>query len=131
MPIASIERIYATEGDPNTEELGIRIVKHTGATPLEFYYADVKQPQQAWNTPRMNAARNLLQNMLDVRTPLANLDPADPLALADPATEWLFWDGTDLVQRDQVVEWVDYAPRNPNDPSDTPVLQWCIRRAVR
>ncbi len=46
----------------------------------------------------------LLQQQIDVRYPVTDLPPDDPLRLADPAMPHVFWEGSDVVERATVVQ---------------------------
>ncbi len=73
------------------------------------------------NAPKRIAAAMtvLLQIDIDVRYPQTDLHPDDPARLADPALPYMYWDGSDVVERVTVVEvthdGTDYvlSTRNP------------------
>ncbi len=61
-------------------------------------------PQQKNDPTRIaTAMTTLLQLEIDVRYPITDLHPDDPVRIADPATERVFWDGSDVVERVSVV----------------------------
>ncbi len=66
-----------------------------------------------------DAMITLLQLDIDVRYPQTDLHPDDPARLADPALPYMYWDGSDVVERVTVVEvthdGTDYvlSTRNP------------------
>jgi hypothetical protein len=89
-----------------------------------FIYDDF--PGQGWAQPRRDAARDWIQeNLVDVRTPIADFDPQHPFVRdGDPARPWVFWEGDLVVLRLQVlVEITVYLDRpefewrklNPDD----------------
>ncbi len=64
----------------------------------------VGSPAMKTDPTRIAAAMTaLLQLQLDIRYPITDLDPDDPVRLADPATARVFWDGSDVVERPAVV----------------------------
>lgn len=104
MPIGRIEYHSAVTDEwtiaepPPADEDGQRYVGGPNGT-AEFFYSQV--PGSSWTTPRLEAARQWIQaNVLDRRVARASL-PADHPYIkdGDPALEWLFWDGTDVVER--------------------------------
>ncbi len=77
-------------------------------------------PKQKSDPTRIAAAMTtLLQLKIDVRYPITDLHPDDPVRLADPATPRVFWEGANVVERVTVVEvthdGTDYvlSTRNP------------------
>jgi hypothetical protein len=69
-------------------------------------------PGSSWTAPRLETARQWIQaNVLDKRIDRASL-PADHPYIkdGDPALEWLFWDGTDVVERLVVAEVLEVTP---------------------
>lgn len=64
-------------------------------------------PKQKSDPVRLAAAMTvLLQLEIDVRYPQTDLHPDDPVRLADPATESVFWEGSTVVERRGVVKVV-------------------------
>lgn len=57
-------------------------------------------PNQKNDPTRIATAMTvLLQQQIDVRYPVTDLHPDDPVRLADPATERVFWEGATVVER--------------------------------
>lgn len=114
MPIKGIEFrresdgawVTAAERDPADED-GLRLLGTPKGTQT-FLYADV--PGSSWNASRLaNAQAWVQQNLLDIRIPRDSLDPDHPyVSGGDPALEWLFWDGVDVVERLVVIEGLTF-----------------------
>lgn len=83
--------------DPN-EEGGQRYIGGPNDS-AEFFYSDV--PGSSWTPVRLDAARQYIQeNVLDLRIDRATLPAEHPyIKDGDPGLEWVFWDGTDVVER--------------------------------
>jgi len=116
MPISRIEYNYPGDvwvrtraGRDPIDELGIRLVGTPKGTAT-LLYADI--PGQSWTTPRLEAARQYVQDLMDNRIDRALLDPDHPYSTdTDPAQEWLFWDGPDIVERLVIIgeiTWTGY-----------------------
>jgi len=71
---------------------------------FEFFYSQV--PGSSWTPPRLQTARQWIQNnVLDRRIDRATLPEDHPyIKDGDPALEWLFWDGSDVVERLVIAE---------------------------
>jgi hypothetical protein len=96
MPIQSIERLY-DESDPLVE-IGIRLNGVGAEGYIQALYADI--PGQSWTPARLENARQWVQNEMDTRIDRATLDPEHLyIKNGDPGLDWLFWDGTDVVER--------------------------------
>jgi hypothetical protein len=95
--VPSIER----DDYPALDELGIR-VNGTPTGSIEFMYSEV--PGASWNQAKLDAAQQIAQDLVDVRTPLTDLPAEHPWRLADPGLgnpdSAVFWDAGDLVFRD-------------------------------
>ena len=116
MPISRFEYNYPVDGwvstrdgrDPN-DELGIRLVGTPQGT-VTMMYADI--PGQSWTEPRHQLAQQYIQDLMDNRIDRASLPPDHPyIKDGDPALDWLFWDGTDVVERLVIIgpiTWVGY-----------------------
>jgi hypothetical protein len=103
MPISRIEYNYpdgwvnSRSGRDPVEELGIRLVGTPQGT-VTLMYADI--PGQSWTEPRLELARQYVQDAMDNRIDRASLPADHPYIVdGDPALDWLFWDGTDVVER--------------------------------
>jgi hypothetical protein len=85
------------------DEDGQRYVGGPNGT-FDFLYSQV--PGSSWTTPRLETAKQWIQeNVLDNRISRATL-PADHPYIkdGDPGQAWLFWEGTDVVERLVIVE---------------------------
>ncbi len=104
MPIQSVQRLYV--GDP-LEEVGIRLHGIGKDGMLEILYQDI--PGNSWNSQRLKKLVTQIQDLIDVRTPLADLPIGDPDKTTDPGLPNHFWDSGDLVARSIVIRdaWFD------------------------
>ena len=126
MPFKAVRRIYDTSEPPN--EIGIEVVglgnntlpdgPYAGEFGWRVLYADI--PGNSWNANRLAKFVERAQQLIDFRQPLADLPADDPDKTTDPATPFLFWDGTDIVARSAVLENVSW---------DGESLQFTVRRA--
>lgn len=83
--------------------LGATNAKEVSVTDAQVMI--VGGPRQKADPTRIAAAMTtLLQMQIDVRYPQTDLHPDDPVRLADPALPYMYWDGSDVVERVTVVE---------------------------
>lgn len=96
MPIHAIEHVFDAADPP--VEIGVKLYGMPDGTDLTFLYSDI--PGSSWTAPRIALAQQYVQDNIDVRIDRASL-PADHPYIkdGDPALTWLFWDGTDVVER--------------------------------
>lgn len=100
------EWVDATQRDVNDED-GIRIFGWGKTGVFTQMYTDI--PGSSWNAARLELFRQKAQDECDTRIPRDSL-PADHPYIkdGDPALEWLFWDGTDVVERMIIIESLTY-----------------------
>jgi len=104
MPIGHIEYHSSVTDEwtptppPPAEEDGQRFVGGPNGD-FDFFYSQV--PGSSWTAPRLENARQWIQaNILDHRIDRSSLPSDHPYVVGgDPGLEWLFWDGTDVVER--------------------------------
>ena len=96
MPIHDIEHIFNTDEPPL--EIGVRFTGIGETGIIEFLYSDI--PGQSWTNARIAQAELWVQDRIDNPIDRATLDPNHPyIKNGDPGLSWLFWDGTDVVER--------------------------------
>ena len=109
------------ERDPSDED-GIRIYGFGKGEYLEVLYEDI--PGSSWNPQRLDMFKNRAQIEMDVRVPLADLPVDDPDKAADPGLAWLFWDGSDLVHRPYLLEFVTYSVEQGLNIATRRLIPW-------
>lgn len=96
MPIHAITHLY-DDSDPPVE-IGVKLYGMPDGTDFTFLYSDI--PGDSWTDPRIAQAQAWVQAQFDNRMDRASLDPNHPyIKDGDPGLVWVFWDGTDVVER--------------------------------
>ena len=102
----------------------VEVDRGNGAV-LHFDFADFP-PSADTNETRQAHIIAHVQDWLDYRVKLRNLEDGDPNKTIDPALPHLFWEGTggnaEIVQRNIVIENVTY------DSAKAPPLEFSLRK---
>lgn len=71
-----------------------------GGKKVEVVYDSISGKMSQAKASKIKTA---LQDLIDLRIPIASLPDDDPDKTTDPANDAMFWDGTDLVSRNCIV----------------------------
>lgn len=96
-----------SERDPSDED-GIALLGTPNGN-LTFLYEDI--PGQGWDNNRLSMWEATANDLMTVRIDRSTLPADHPYIVSgDPALDWLYWDGTDVVEKRIIIENSTYDP---------------------